>query len=351
MKEETLNKGLIYRVDQKPPVKDAIFVALQLILSVFVAIITPPLIIAGALNLDIETTGFLVSMALFAAGICTFIQCHRIGPLGVKLLSVQGASFTFIGPIIAAGSVGGLSLIFGSAIAASTIEMFISRILKYAQKIITPLVSGIVVSLIGLTLIKVGIISCGGGFAAKANGTFGSLENIGLSVLVLVLIVLCNMSRNKYIRMSSILIGLLAGYIAAYFMGKLDLSMAKDLTSFSIPVPFKFGLSFDWSTFLSFALIYLVTSVEAYGSITGNSIISEEPIEGEVYNKRVASGIFAEGVNSMIAGVFNAFPNSLYSQTVGVIQLSGVASRYVGYYVAAALVLLGLFPGVGILFS
>lgn len=351
MKEENQNKGLIYRVDRKPPFKDALFVALQLILSVFVAIITPPLIIAGALNLDLETTGFLVSMALFAAGICTFIQCHRIGPLGVKLLSVQGASFTFIGPIIAAGSVGGLSLIFGSAIAASTIEMFISRILKYAQKIITPLVSGIVVSLIGLTLIKVGIISCGGGFAAKANGTFGSLENIGLSVLVLILIVLCNMSRNKYIRMSSILIGLLAGYIVAYFLGKLDLSMAKDLTTFSIPVPLKYGLSFDWSTFLSFALIYLVTSVEAYGSITGNSIISEEPIEGEVYNKRVASGIFAEGVNSMIAGVFNAFPNSLYSQTVGVIQLTGVASRYVGYYVAGALILLGLFPGVGILFS
>lgn len=347
----TESNQLIYRVEDKLPFKDAIFVAIQLLLSVFVAIITPPLIVAGALNLDIQTSGFLVSMALFAAGISTFIQCRRIGPLGAKLLSVQGASFTFIGPIIAAGSLGGLPLIFGCTIAASSIEMLVSRILHLAQKVITPLVSGIVVSLIGLTLLKVGMISCGGGYDALANGTFGNFESIGVAALVLFLIVLFNKSKNKYLRMSSIFIGLAAGYIASYFLGTLDFTGLSEAAWLTIPQPLKYGISFDLSSFLSFALIYLITSVEAYGSITGNSIISEEPITGEVYNKRVSSGIFAEGVNSMIAGIFNAFPNSLYSQTTGVIQLSGVASRYVGYYVAGALIILGLFPSIGLLFS
>ena len=110
--------GLIYGLNDRPPLKDSIFAALQHLLAIFVAIITPPLIIAGALKLDLETTGFLVSMALFASGISTFIQCRRVGPIGCGLLCIQGTSFSFIGPIISAGLTGGLSAIFGACIVA-----------------------------------------------------------------------------------------------------------------------------------------------------------------------------------------------------------------------------------------
>ena len=150
--EETIEPvektDLIYGIDDRPPFKEALFAALQHLLAIFVAIITPPLIIAGALKLDLETTGFLVSMALFASGVSTFIQCRRIGPVGAKLLCIQGTSFSFIGPIITAGLAGGLPLIFGACIAAAPIEMVISRTFKYMRSIITPLVSGIVVLLI-----------------------------------------------------------------------------------------------------------------------------------------------------------------------------------------------------------
>ena len=187
--EETIipvkETDLIYGIDDRPPLKEALFAALQHLLAIFVAIITPPLIIAGALKLDLETTGFLVSMALFASGISTFVQCKRIGPVGAGLLCIQGTSFSFIGPIISAGLAGGLPLIFGVCMAAAPIEMIISRTFKYMRSIITPLVSGIVVLLIGLSLIKVGVVSCGGGFAAMDNGTFGSLRNIGVAATVL----------------------------------------------------------------------------------------------------------------------------------------------------------------------
>ena len=118
--------GLIYGLNDRPPVKETIFAALQHLLAIFVAIITPPLIIAGALKLDLETTGFLVSMALFASGVSTFIQCRRVGPIGCGLLCIQGTSFSFIGPIISAGLTGGLSAIFGACIVASSVEMLIS---------------------------------------------------------------------------------------------------------------------------------------------------------------------------------------------------------------------------------
>ena len=346
-----LKAELIYGLNDRPPLRETLFAALQHLLAIFVAIITPPLIIAGALKLDVETTSFLVSMALFASGVSTFIQCRRIGGIGTGLLCIQGTSFSFIGPIISAGLTGGLPVIFGACMAASTVEMLISRLLKYTRKIITPLVSGIVVTLIGMSLIKVGIAACGGGAVAKSNGTFGSFEHVGLAALVLLLIIFFNRSSNRYLRMSSIVIGLVIGYAVAWCMGLVDFSSVQSYGGFNIPVPFKYGLSFDWSAFIALGLVYLITAIEAYGDITANSLISGEPVEGKTFVKRASGGILADGFNSMLAGVFNSFPNSVFAQNNGMIQLTGVASRYVGYYIAGFLILLGLFPAVGLVFS
>ena len=322
-----MKTDLIYGVEDRPPFKDALFAALQHLLAIFVAIITPPLIIASALKLDVEKTSFLVSMSLFASGVSTFIQCRRFGVIGARLLCIQGTSFSFIGPIIATGMVGGLPLIFGSCMAAAPIEMIVSRTFKYLRNIITPLVSGIVVLLIGLSLIKVGIVSCG--------------------------VLFFNRCGNKYLRMSSIVLGLCLGYGLAFALGKVDMSAlnVEMLMSFNIPQPFKYGVDFNVSSFIAIGLVYLITAIEATGDVTANSMISGLPIEGDSYLKRVSGGVMADGFNSFLAGVFNSFPNSIFAQNNGIIQLTGVASRYVGYYIAAMLVLLGLFPIVGAVFS
>lgn len=316
--------GLIYGLNDRPPFREAFFAALQHLLAIFVAIITPPLIISGALKLDTETTGYLVSMALIASGIATFVQCRRFGFIGTGLLCIQGTSFSFIGPIIAAGTTGGLALVFGSCMAAASVEMIISRLLKYTRKIITPLVSGIVVTLIGMSLIKVGITACGGGAAAQADGTFGSLRYVGLAALVLVLILIFNRSSNRYLRMSSIVIGLATGYVVAWLMGMIDFGSVQSFGGVTVPHPFRFGLDISLSAVLALALIFVITAIEAYGDITANS---------------------------MISGMLCAFPNSVFAQNNGMIQLTGVASRYVGYYIAGMLVVLGLFPAVGLVFS
>ena len=335
----------------RPPLREAFFAALQHLLAIFIAIVTPPLIIAGALGLDHETTGFLVSMALFASGLSTFIQCRRIGGVGTGLLCIQGTSFSFIGPIISTGMLGGLPLIFGVCIAAAPVEMVISRLLRYTQKVITPLVSGIVVTLIGMSLIKVGIIACGGGTAAREAGTFGTPGYLGLAALVLALIVLFNRSRNRYLRMSSIFIGLGTGYLIAWWAGMIDFASVQHYGGINLPVPFKYGLAFDLSSFIAIALIFVITAIEAYGDITANSLISGEPVKGERFIKRASGGILADGMNSMLAGIFNSFPNSVFAQNNGIIQLTGVASRYVGYYIAGMLMILGLFPAIGLVFS
>ena len=134
-------------------------------------------------------------------------------------------------------------------------------------------------------------------------------------------------------------------------MGLVDFSSVQSYGSVNIPVPFKYGISFNWSSIIALGLVYLITAIEAYGDITANSLISGQPVEGEKFMKRASGGILGDGVNSLLAGVFNSFPNSIFAQNNGMIQLTGVASRYVGYFIAGMLVLLGLFPAVGLVFS
>ena len=355
------SKELIYGLNDRPPLRETVFAALQHLLAIFVAIITPPLIISSALKFDLATTGYLVSMSLFVSGLATLIQCRRFGPIGAGLLCIQGTSFSFISPIIGAGMLGmvnhkmnvelGLSYIFSACLVASVVEMVVSRLLPYTRKIITPLVSGIVVTLIGMCLIKAGISSCGGGQTAIDDHTFGSMRYLGLALLVLVSIIFFNRSSNRFLRMASIVLGLLIGCVAAYALKMIDFSTLKGSGGIIIPTIFKYGFRLDWGAVIGLGLIYLVTAVEAYGDITANSLISGEPVEGPVFLKRAQGGVLADGFNSLLAAVFNSFPNSIFAQNNGMIQLTGVASRYVGYFIAGALVLLGLFPVVGRVFS
>lgn len=365
------DSGLVYGIEEKPPFFAALFAAFQHLLAIFVAIITPPLLIAGGLKIDdLKVKGFLVSMALFASGICTFIQCKRLGPVGSQLLCVQGTSFQFIGPLIgvglvaqnasvaqggtAAGVAYGLPLIFGCCICAAPAEMIAAFLFKKLRTIITPLVSGIVVALIGLGLIKVGIISCGGGYGSMAPDApfpFAGWQNLTVSGAVLLTIVLFNCAANKYLRMGSVIFGIIVGYLIAFFGFDMVSFETGTLLSFNIPQPFKWGVRFDLASILGLAIVYLVTSIEASGDITANSMISGLSINDESYHRRVRGGVLADGVNSAVAGVFNSFPNSIFAQNNGLIQLTGVASRYVGYFIAAMLLLLGLFPVVGMLFS
>ena len=352
---------IIYGLHDTPPVVDSVFAALQHLLAIFVGIITPTLIIGGVLGLGKELP-YLISMSLIVSGVATFIQVKRIGPIGSGLLSIQGTSFAFLSSILAAGFIvknqgGGpreiLSVIYGICFLGAFIEMFLSRILHHLRKIITPIVTGIVVTTIGLSLIKVGVTDMAGGQWLLDNKPefFASFENLGLAFLVLIVIILMNRSKNQFLRMSSIVIGLVVGYIVSIFLGKVDLSGLKDLPVISVPIPFKYGFGFNWAAFIPIAFIYLITTIESIGDLTATSMVSGEPIEGDLYIKRIKGGILGDGVNSALAATFNTFPNTTFSQNNGVIQLTGVASRYVGIYIAGFLVLLGLFPVIGGIFQ
>ncbi|WP_186122505.1 nucleobase:cation symporter-2 family protein [Burkholderia gladioli] len=346
---------LVYGPNDRPSPAVAFVAALQHLLAILVPIVTPGLLICQALNVPTRDTTLIVSMSLVISGIATFLQCRRFGPLGAGLLIVQGTSFNFVGPLIAGGSLmvkqgtpveTVMAAIFGVVIAGSFVEMAVSRILPFIKRLITPLVTGIVVLLIGLTLIKVGLVSMGGGYGAMAKDTFASAQNLTLSCVVLGTIVVLNRVPIVWVRSTALVIALAIGYLAAAAMGRLDFTGAREAALFQVPTPLHFGIGFSWSLFVPMLIIYVVTSLEAIGDVTATSKVSREPVEGPLWMQRIKGGVLVNGANSLLAGVFNTFPSSVFAQNNGVIQLTGIASRHVGVWIAGMLVVLGLFPTV-----
>ncbi|MFP1780451.1 nucleobase:cation symporter-2 family protein [Lonsdalea quercina] len=347
---------LIYRLEDRPPLPQTLFAAGQHLLAMFVAVITPALLICQALGLPAQDTQHIISMSLFASGLASILQIKTWGPVGSGLLSIQGTSFNFVTPLIMGGLAlknGGADLptmmaaLFGTLMVASCTEILLSRVLHLARRIITPLVSGVVVMIIGLSLIQVGLTSIGGGFAALNDHSFGAPKNLLLAGVVLLVIILLNRQRNPYLRVASLVIAMAVGYLAAWLMGMLPKEMSSTAQSaIMVPTPLYYGLGFDWSLLVPLMLVFMVTSLETIGDITATSDVSEQPVRGPLYMKRLKGGVLANGLNSMLSAVFNTFPNSCFGQNNGVIQLTGVASRHVGFVVALMLIVLGLFPAV-----
>ena len=365
---------LVYGLEDKPSPMESAYAALQHLLAIIVGIITPTLIIGGVLGLG-DRIPYLISMSLIVSGVATFIQAKRIGPVGSGLLSVQGTSFAFLGAILTAGFIvkgqgGGpdeiLATIFGICFVGAFIEIILSRFIHLLKKIITPVVTGTVVMLIGLSLVKVGITDMAGGQWLLDNKPqfFGTVENLGLGVLVLLVVLILNRSKIPMIRMGSIFGGILVGYLVALAMGKVNLGHMSGVEMISIPIPFNYGFDFNLfpfyiiipfnygfdfnlTAFIGVAFIYVITTIESTGDLTATSMLSGEPVEGDTYMERIKGGVLGDGINSAIAAIFNTFPNTTFSQNNGVIQMTGVASRYVGMYLAGFLVILGLFPVIG----
>lgn len=345
------NNDLMYGLHDKPEPKKALFAAFQHVLASFVGIITPALIIGGVLGLGSELP-YLISMALFVSGIGTFIQAKKIGPIGSGLLCVQGTSFAFLSAVLAAGFVaknrGGtpediLAMIFGVCLCAASIEIILSRFMHKLTRIITPVVTGIVITTIGLSLIKVGMTDLAGGFSAEDKGNLNYLFVGGITLATIIFI---NRFSNQTLRLAAIMIGMVVGYITAASMGMVNYDIA-EVAVVTIPMPFKYGFDFALSAFIPVAIISVVTAIETTGDLTANSMVSGEPVKGPLYMKRIKSGVLADGTNSTIAAIMGSFPMSTFSQNNGVIQLTGVASRYVAFYIAALFIALGMFPIIG----
>ena len=311
--------------------------ALQHIMAAFNGIIAVPLVVCTGLGLDTSVATYCVSCALFAAGLATLLQSAGIGPVGARMPCIMGTSFTFVGPALSVGRAFGLAEVFVVTAVGSVTEIVYSRFIPFLRRIFPRLVSGIVVSLIGLTLIPVAIDWMAGGRGAP---NYGSGENLLLAGIVIVAVLVFHSIRRWQLTTFSIFLGMCVGYAIAALRGDVSAQGISALAWFSFPEPFRFGFSFHWQSLLPFAVAYLITTIETIGDLTAIA----EAQDRDISAAELERGILADGVGSTVGGIFNAGANTTFSQNVGIVSLTGVTSRHVTILAGIFLIVMGLFP-------
>jgi xanthine permease len=316
---------------------------IQHVLAMYAGAIIVPLIVGGALQLTPEQLTYLVAIDLFTCGIATLLQVWKNKFFGIGLPVMLGCTFTAVGPMIAIGKQYGLSAVYGAIIAAGLFVVIIAKYFSKLRVLFPPIVTGSVVTIIGLTLIPAAMNNMAGGQGAK---DFGDMTNIALSFGVLLLIVVLYRFFTGFIRSIAILLGMIVGTIAAAFMGKVDVSAVAEASWIHMPHVFYFGApTFNGTAILTMVLVAIVSLVESTGVYFALGDICNRKLS----DKDLANGYRAEGLAMIIGGLFNAFPYTTYSQNVGLVQLSGVKTRKVIYVAGTMLIVLGLVPKIAAL--
>ncbi|EJR04728.1 xanthine permease [Bacillus cereus MSX-A1] len=311
---------------------------MQHMLAMYAGAIIVPLIVGGGLGLNQKELTYLVSIDLLMCGVATILQALSNRFFGIGLPVVLGCTFTAVGPMIAIGKQYGVSSIYGAIIAAGLFVVIFAKLFGKLVKLFPPVVTGSVVTVIGVTLVPAAINDMAGGVGSK---DFGSLENLALAFGVLLFIIIMYRFFDGFIRSISILLGLLFGTIVAAFMGKVSLQAVGEADWFHGIQPFYFGtLTFELTPIITMILVACVGIVEATGVYFALSDICNKKI-GE---KELTKGYRAEGLAMVLGGIFNAFPYTTYSQNVGLVQLTGVRNRVIIYTCGGMLIALGFIP-------
>ena len=330
-----------------PPPPRALALGIQHVLAMFASNVTPAIIVAGAAGLAVGEKVFMIQMAVLFAGLATLMQTVGLGKVGARLPVMQGTSFAFVPVMIPIAKASGVAAVLGGAIVGGVFHFLVGMfVIGRVRKYLPPLITGLIVLSIGVALIPVGVQYAAGGVWAMNNKPeiFGTLTNWTMALVVVFVTIGVKFFARGFVTSAAALVGLIAGYLVALAMGKVQFDNVAAAGWFAAPVPFKFGLELTVAAAVGFCLMSLVSAVETVGDISG---ITKAGAGREATKEEITGGTMADGLGTAVAGVFGGLPNTSFSQNVGLIGMTGVMSRHVVSIGALFLVAAGLVPKIG----
>lgn len=343
--EKVRQMSSIYELDGRVPLRQAIPLGIQHVLAMFLGNISPLLIICGMLQMDSEIKTTLIQNSMFIAGVATLIQLYPVWKVGSKLPVVMGTSSGFIGTAKSIGASYGYAAIMGASLIGSLLEIILGFFIKPLKKLFPPIVTSLVIISIGLSLLSVGIRYFGGGSGAA---DFGDPKHLLVGTIVIVVIVALKQFTKGFLSVSAILLGIVAGYIAAVCMNMVDFTQVAEAAWFSLPKPFIMGFEFNPSAIIAMCIMFVATAVETVGDISG---ITNGGLDREPTDRELSGGVIADGVGSLIASIFGVLPNTSFSQNVGLVAVTKVVNRFVIMTGAVFLLLMGFIPKLSAIFA
>lgn len=346
------SKDNIYNLEGRVPLKDAIPLGMQHVLAMYASNLAPLLVISSVLGMENGLLINLLQNAMFVAGLATLIQLYPIWRVGSGLPVVMGTSSGFITVSISVGFQFGYGAIIGASLVGAIMEFCLGFIIKPLRKLFPHVVTGTVVTTLGISLIPIGVQFIGGGVGYQENADFASMDKLFIGILVMAVIIFVNHFTTGFIKASSILIGMVVGYLCAIPMGMVDFTSVGSASWFSLPTPFflleDFALSFHPEAIVPFILVYLATTVETIGDNTG---IAVGGLGRDITDKELEGGVHADGFSSIFAAMFGVMPNTSYSQNVGLISMTKIVNRYCIMTGAVFLVICSFLPKLGALIA
>lgn len=329
-----------------PPLHQSIPLGIQHVLAMFASNVTPAIIIALAAGFSFGSSEmiYMIQIVMVFAGISTLLQTIGLGPIGARLPIVQGTSFAFIPIMIPIVKTAGMAALFGGVIVGGVFHFFLGTVIGRMRNLLPPLVTGIVVLTIGLSLIPVGIKYAAGGVPLMGKPEFGSLVHWSLALIVIVVTMGLKFFTKGLFSTAAVLIALIVGYVAAIPMGMVNLGKVSGAAWFAMPSPLQFGFEFNIAAVIGMCLMSFVSAIETVGDISG---ITKGGAGREATDREISGGTMADGFGTCLSGFFGGLPNTSFSQNVGLISMTGVMSRHVVTFGAIFLVLAGLVPKVG----
>ena len=337
-------KGSVYELDGRVELQRAIPLGIQHVLAMFLGNISPLIIVCGLLEMDAGLKSMLIQNAMFVAGLVTLIQLYPIGPVGARLPIVMGTSSGFIGTAKAIGAQYGYGAILGASLVGAVLEMVLGFFIKPLKKLFPPIVTSLVIISIGLSLLPVGIKYFGGGAGAE---DFGSLNHLLVGTTVIIVILIFKQFKG-FLNDSSILIGIVVGYILAICLGMVDFTQVKESAWISLPHPMVVPFEFNMQAIIAMGIMFIATTVETVGDISG---ITNGGLDREPTDRELSGGVMADGVGSLVAALFGVLPNTSFSQNVGLVTVTKIVNRFVIMTGAIFLILCGFCPKLSALFS
>ncbi len=344
----------MYSLYGRPPFWEAFPLGLQHVLAMFTSNLAPCFILAGVVGLGSEDRIIMVQCAMLISGVTTFFQLYpfhlfgrksELPRIGAELPIVMGTSFAFVPTAITVGKAYGIPGVLGGAMVGCLIEFVMAFFIKPLRRFFPPLVIGAVLIAIGINLLRAGTNYFLGGVGKP---DFGSAGNIILGFIVFLTILLCQRFGKGLLQLSSLLMGILVGYVAALIMGKLNFQPLMEAPWVSIPMPFHFGVEFHADAILTFAALYVVSGLETIGNTSGITVAA---FNREATTKETAGGIMADSFGSALAACFNTLPNTAFGQNAGIVAMTKVVNKFCIATGAGTLVLCGFLPKIGAIFS
>ena len=335
-----------------PPIGQAIPLGLQHVLAMFASNVTPSIIVAGAAGLAFGGAEqiYLIQMAMLFAGIATLFQTIGAGPIGSRLPIMQGTSFAFVGVLAGVAATQGLSVALTACIIAGLIHFALGSIIQNIRFMFPPLVTGLVILAIGLYLIPVAIkYSAGGAAEFQMNAeSFGSLMHWSVALTVVVVSLICKFMTKGLVSNAAVLIGLIAGYIVAIFMGMVSFGGVAKSAWFQIPEVMPYGFEFSLGAVIGVTLVSIVSAIETVGD---TSATTKAGAGRDATDEEISGATYADGLGTAVAGVFGGLPNTSFSQNVGIVGMTGIMSRHVVTIAGLIMVICGLIPKIGAVIS